>query len=90
MQSSPRYHLAPDLSVTELDNEVVILNLQNGQYFGLNHVGQDLIEHFKAEQTLESAINMIAEKYQIPNHQAEQDIQQLTTQLLENQLLIKS
>lgn len=90
MQSSPQYRLADGLSITELDNEVVILNLQNGQYFGLNHVGQELIEFFKTESSLDAAVAMIAEKYQISSDQANQDIQQLIAQLLENQLLIQS
>ena len=38
-----RYKLAgPDVVHEEFDGEIVVLNLQSGQYFGLNATGADL------------------------------------------------
>ena len=42
MKPYERYTPAPNIFARELGNEIVILNLQTGTYFGLNPVGARL------------------------------------------------
>jgi len=84
-----KYQLADHVSLTEVDDEAVLLDLNSGAYYGLNHVGALLINHLQAQQSVEFANAAIAEQYQTPHTTVTQDIEILIDQLLEQKLIIK-
>ena len=83
-----KYKLADNVSFTEVDDEAVLLNLNSGAYYGLNHVGTLLMAHLQQEHTVEHASAEIAEHYQTPNTTVSSDINALIEQLLEQKLII--
>ena len=84
-----KYQLADHVSLTEVDDEVVLLDLNTGTYYGLNHVGALLLAHFQDSKSLEFASAAIAKQYQTPHATVSQDIALLLEQLLEQKLLIE-
>ncbi len=79
--------LAEHVSFTELDDEAVLLDLQSGSYYGLNHVGVALIKALENGHDEQAAVDIIASAYQAPVAQVKQDISALLTDMLERKLL---
>ena len=85
-----KYHLADHVSLTEVDEEAVLLDLDTGSYYGLNHVGALLISYLQDQQTLAFASSAIAKQYKTPHSTVVTDIELLVEQLLEQKLIIES
>lgn len=86
--SSMKYKLAEHISLTELDDEAVLLDLNVGAYYGLNHVGTRFINALQAQQPAEQAINDIAMDYQNIGSDVRQDLKELLSQLLDQKLIV--
>ena len=82
-----KYTLAEHVSLTEVDDEAVLLNLSSGAYYGLNHVGAMLMNRLQNRECMSSAIEAIAKHYQMPIATVTQDVELLVKQLSEQQLL---
>ena len=85
-----KYQLADHVSLTEVDDEAVLLDLNSGAYYGLNHVGALLLAHMQDQQSIEFANAAIAKQYQTPHATVSQDIKVLIVQLLEQKLIIEA
>ncbi|MFT6408347.1 MAG: hypothetical protein ACJAQ6_001765 [Arenicella sp.] len=83
-----KYQLADHVSLTEVDDEAVLLDLHSGGYFGLNHIGAQLMSHLQQQQTIEFASTSIAEQYQTPEVTVSRDIHLLVQQLLDQKLIV--
>ena len=62
-----KYQLADHVSLTNVDDEAVLLDLNSGAYYGLNHVGTILMSYLQDQKTPEFASKAIAERYQAPH-----------------------
>lgn len=89
LHMSSQYNLSQSVSFTQLDDEAVLLNLESGSYFGLNHVGVFLINELQKGASSDSAIETIAKEYNAPKEQVENDINALLKEMLQQNLLIK-
>lgn len=85
-----KYHLADHVSLTEVDDEAVLLDLNSGAYYGLNHVGARLITHLKDQQSVEYSVSEIAKHYQTAATTVQHDIDVLVEQLLKQKLITKA
>ena len=90
MLSTPEYTLCENISLTEVDDELVLLDLNNGAYYGLNHIGADLLRALQNKQPLSLTIRQISERYQMDSAQVQIDIDELLAQLMKNHLLLKT
>ena len=76
-----------DVVWQRLSDEVVILNLATGTYFGLDGVGSRIwcliAEHGSKEKVLEA----LKAEYEAPEEQLRQDLDGLVKQLTEKQLI---
>lgn len=82
-----KYQLAEHISFTEVDDEVVLLDLNKGTYFGLNHVGAKFLKALQTNETYESALSKIAAEYQMDMLVISDDLKTLLKQLLEQELI---
>ena len=90
MVSDTQYQLLTSISLTEVDDEIVLLNLSNGAYYGLNHIGAHLIRAIESKTPLNLLVRQIAERYQMNYTVVNRDIEQIIEQLIEQKLLIES
>lgn len=81
------YQLLEHISLTEVDDEVVLLDLNSGAYYGLNHVGAMLLQKLRAGDTLNVAVQKISAHYQTDERKVKQDVDELLQQLLEQKLI---
>jgi hypothetical protein len=83
------YKLAPDVLLQGVADEMVILNLTDGQYYGLNEVGTRTIQLMSQGENISSIIRCLIEEYEVNPAVLEQDIHDLISEL-ERHALIES
>ncbi|MGA7872478.1 MAG: PqqD family protein [Candidatus Binatus sp.] len=78
-----------DVVWTDLDDEVVILKLDTGIYFGLNQVGARIWTLIAAGRRREEILQSLATQYNVSRDQIERDFDELISDL-SNEGLIKT
>ena len=82
-----RYRLAEHVSFTEVDDEAVLLDLNLGSYYGLNHIGARFLSAMQACQSVENAVSDIAEDFHMDAATVAADIDKLVKQLVSERLI---
>ena len=82
------YKLAEHVSVTEVDGEAVLLDLQSGAYYGLNHIGAQLLTALAQNKSMTQITQDVASHYDMASEQVSADFEALIAELQEHQLLI--
>jgi hypothetical protein len=70
-----------------LADEVIILGLKSGVYYGLNPVGARIWSLIQTPNTFEGILKSIVEEYEVERSQCEQDLRELLEKLLDEGLL---
>ena len=78
-----------DVHSTILEGEAVLLNLDNGMYYSLNRVGTVIWELCDGQRTFADILEKICDRFEVDRHQARRDLMTITSQLVEQKLLIK-
>jgi len=81
--------IVDDVVWTDLDDEVVILKLDTGIYFGLNRVGARIWTLIATGRRREEILQSIATQYNVSRDQVERDFDELISDL-SNEGLIKT
>jgi hypothetical protein len=72
----------------ELAEEVVILNLRNGEYYGLNEVGAKIWNLIQEPRTLDSVVENIMRDYpEVDSEQCAADVREIVEQFIEADLV---
>ena len=80
---------AEDIHCTILEGDAVLLNLDNGHYYSLNRVGTAIWECCDGSQTLEEVYKHICERFEVEEERAKADLLAISSQLLNEKLLLK-
>jgi hypothetical protein len=67
--------------------ETVVLNLQTGQYHGLNPTAGRMLEALQQAPTVGATVSALAEEYGVEQEQIQRDLLALTRGLLERELI---
>ena len=86
-QMQLRYRLLTHANITELDNEAVVLNLNTGQFYGLNDVGLETVRMLKDGAELEHLVNEIQKRFDHPADAIRKDLSVLLEQLVQAGLI---
>jgi hypothetical protein len=79
--------IAPDVLIQETLGELVLLNIQNGQYFGLNSVGTQMWAALTTASSLRAACDTLRDEYEVDDQRLEEDVRKLVKELTESGLL---
>jgi hypothetical protein len=71
----------------ELDGESVLLNLDNGRYYGLDEVGTRLYELLTSSASVEAALAAALDEYEVGEETLRGDLQTLIARLVDEGLL---
>lgn len=71
----------------ELDGESVLLNLDNGRYYGLDEVGTRLYELLNSSASVEAAIEAALDEYEVGEETLRGDLSELIARLMDEGLL---
>lgn len=79
---------APDVLLQDLEGDAVLLNLANGQYYGLDENSHHMYKALTAADSIEAAFQSLLRDYEIEPARLRADLQNFIEHLLENGLLV--
>jgi hypothetical protein len=82
----PAYAVPAHVLYREVDGEMVLLNLDSEQYFGLDTVGADIVTRL-VEQPLDKALTTLVADYEVDPAVLRRDVDDLLAALLDVGLL---
>ena len=77
----------PDVLIQELDGEAVLLNLGNGQYYGLDEVGFRTYELLVSSGSLDAAREELLKEYDSDPAQITSDLDKVFHDLMDHGLI---
>ena len=84
--AKPEFGFPPHVYFREVDGQMVLLNLENEEYFGLDPVGTNIVNHL-TDKPSEVAMAVLASQYEVDPEVLRQDVAELVEKLLEAGLL---
>lgn len=72
-----------------MGDELVILNLESGDYFGLDEVGARMVELITQHGEVEKVVTCMAQEYDAPRSQIKADLEELLSELRKNKLILE-
>ncbi len=78
---------ASRVAVAEVGGEAVLLDLQTGQYYGVNEVGTRIWELVQEPRSLESIVDELERQYEVGRDLLETDAGKFLEQLLDHDLV---
>lgn len=73
----------------QVDDEIVILNVKSGRYFGLNDVGATIWERLSDDCSRADLVDAVLAAYEVDREQASLDVDELVDQLVEAGLVTR-
>ncbi len=80
----------PELVSSQIDSERVMMNIQTGEYFGLDAVGNRIWELIEKPIQINKLIEILLDEFDVPKNQCETDTLEFIKQLSDKQLVIHS
>ena len=89
MQLDTKLSVPPQVMSRLVGDETVLLDLESGMYFGLDGVGKRIWESVAEGNSLGEAVSVIVSEYDVDQTQAEADVLEFVSNLVERGLLAK-
>lgn len=77
-----------NLCISEKNNEIVILNMKTGFFWGLQDVSYDIWKAIEKYHDIELIVDEIVKNYNADREEIEADVKKLIDELEENELVI--
>lgn len=87
LPTRPPYRIPEHVLSRKLDDEMVLLNLDSGEYFGLNDTGTRVWELLADGRSREEVIERLTEEFEVAGEVATGHVAALCAELLEAGLL---
>lgn len=82
-----QYSVSPDVLMQELEDEIVLLDLQGGRYFGLDEVGARAWQVLSETGDREQVVTTLLAEYDVDETTVRADVDALIQQLQEANLI---
>jgi hypothetical protein len=86
--SSGRVIKAPDVLLQDLEGDAVLLNLVNGQYYGLDENSHHMYQTLISSLSFQAAYETLLGEYEIEPEQFRVDLERFVSSLLDNGLVV--
>ena len=84
------FSISDDIFIEKIGDEIVILNEESGEYFGIDGVGLDIWNLITQKKSLEDITDFISNRYSIDRDRAYRDSIEFIDALLKNGLIFQS
>ncbi len=74
IQGTERYRRNPDLIGAAIDDEMVMMSVEHGQYYGLGGVAPRVWELIEKPCTLDGLVNAIVKEYEVDQETCRNDL----------------
>ena len=82
-----RVSVPPDILISEVGGESVLLNLKSERYFGLDDMGTQMWKTLIASDSIQAAYETLLAEYDVEASRLREDLDELIQQLMEQGLL---
>ena len=76
-----------EVFASEIDDEVVMMNIDTGKYYGMDAIGSRIWELIADEIQVKELIGKLMEEYDVEEEQCRKDVLEFLNQLNANKLL---
>ncbi len=76
-----------DLLFNEIDGEVVMLSIENGEYYGMDQVGSRIWQLLEFPMNLNQITHILLEEYNTSKHQCSIDSKKFIDKLIDKNLI---
>jgi len=83
-----RYRRHPELRVSELEGEGVVLHLGTRRYFTLSESGLAMLEALAAPRSVDDLVRLLRARYEVTAQRAEDDVREFLDRCREADLLV--
>jgi hypothetical protein len=87
---SDRVRVPDDVLISNLQEELVILNLDSERYYGLDDVGTRFLSVLNTADSIEAAYEMLRGEYDVDAQNLRQDLLELVEDLVGQGILIRA
>jgi hypothetical protein len=84
-----RFRRHPDLRLTALEGEGVVLHLKERRYFTVNETGLVLLEALKEPQSMNELVDALLREYEVSDATARETTQAFLSQCLEAAVVLE-
>jgi Coenzyme PQQ synthesis protein D (PqqD) len=84
---SSRVLVPPDILISQVGGESVILNLKSEHYFGLDGMGTEMWAAMTNSESIQTAYDKLLNEYEVEPEQLRRDLQDLLEKLVEHGLV---
>ena len=88
-EKPPPFSIPEHVLARKLDDEMVLLNLDSGEYFGLNDTGTRVWELLADGRSRDEVVDRLTEEFEVAAEVASSHVASLCAELLEAGLLAK-
>lgn len=86
----PSYTQNKDIIGSPIDDEMVMMDVDKGSYFGLNSMGSEIWNLIEEPMTIQQLVNTLTDEYEISQNECETEITKFIEALVDVNLVIKS
>lgn len=87
MDLSQKVIFAQTVFAQEVDGEMVLLDMESENYFGLDEVGTAIWQAMQEKESLQDVFEVLMEQYEVDEEVLQQDLSDFVAKLLENGLV---
>jgi hypothetical protein len=88
--SSDAFVQSPDLMISDLDGDTVMMSLERSAYFGLDSIGSRIWQLLAQPITIQALCNQLAAEYEVDEATCQRDVVKFVQQLLDEGLIRKA
>jgi len=86
----PTYVRRPDLQAVEMDGELVMMGLEQGEYFALREVAASIWHYLEEPRSVEDLVLLVADEYDVTSEACRPDIVAFLDDLLGRRMVTAS
>ncbi len=90
MSQSVKVHIPENIHFSKVDGESVLLNTENGVFYGLDEIGTRIWELIAKYQETDSVIQQMLKEYEVKEQKLKEDVDSLLDSLIKKGLIEKS
>ncbi len=87
MNLNQKITFADTVFAQEVDGEMVLLDMNSENYFGLDAVGTDIWQAMQEKETLQEVLEVLLEQYEVESDVLEKDLADFVAKLVESELV---
>lgn len=87
MKLNQKITFADTVFAQEVDGEMVLLDMESENYFGLDEVGTAIWQAMQEKETLQEVFDTLLEQYEVEAEVLERDLSDFVNKLLESGLV---